>query len=44
MGIWGAFMAVIDETIYLPAELPSESLEEAIKFAEVWAQFIMLHL
>lgn len=37
-------MAVIDETIYLPAELPSESLEEVIKFAEVWAQFIMLHL
>lgn len=37
-------MAVIDETIYLPAEPPSESLEEAIKFAEVWAQFIMLHL
>lgn len=37
-------MAVIDETIYLPAELPSESLEETIKFAELWAQFIMLHL
>lgn len=37
-------MAVIHKTIYLPAELPSQSLEEAIKFAEVWAQFIMLHL
>ena len=37
-------MAVIDKTIYLPAELPSESLKEAIKFAQVWAQFITLHL
>lgn len=37
-------MAVNDKTTNLPAELPSESLEEAIKFAEVWAQFIMLHL